>query len=107
LGRSSVAALYTLASVVSLVLRYRRSSGEVREQIKWIAFAASFLGLVHVGLLSAGVVAWLISATETLGEQSLWGALMENVTALSFTGVPVRLSKPSRPRSETIRTWAR
>jgi hypothetical protein len=96
-----------LASVVSLVLRYRRSSGEVGEQIKWIAFAASFLGLVHVGLLSAGVVDWLISATETLGEQSLWGALLENVTRLSFTGVAVRLSKPSRPRSETRRTWAR
>ena len=73
MGRSSVAALCMLASVVSLVLRYRRSSGEVREQIKWIAFAASFLGLVHVGLLGAGVVDWLISATETLGEQSLWG----------------------------------
>ena len=31
-------ALCILASVVSLVLRYRRSRGEEREQIKWIAF---------------------------------------------------------------------
>jgi len=30
--------LCIFASAVSMVLRYRRSSGEVREQIKWIAF---------------------------------------------------------------------
>src|SRR5919106_3484174 len=33
--------LCMLASVISLVLRYRRSGGEERHQIKWIAFAAS------------------------------------------------------------------
>jgi NO-binding membrane sensor protein with MHYT domain len=33
-----------LASVLSLILRYRRSRGEERQQIKWIAFAASFVG---------------------------------------------------------------
>ena len=38
-------ALCILASVVSLVLRYRRSRDEEREQIKWIAFAASVVGL--------------------------------------------------------------
>src|SRR5215210_1913416 len=32
-----------IASVLSLVLRYRRSRGEKRQQIKWIAFAASFV----------------------------------------------------------------
>jgi hypothetical protein len=38
--------LCVLASAMSLVLRYRRSTGELREQIKWMAFAASFVGLV-------------------------------------------------------------
>src|SRR4028118_741837 len=37
--------LCILASVASLVLRYLRSSGEERAQIKWLAFAASILGL--------------------------------------------------------------
>src|SRR5215212_3711612 len=37
-----------LASAVSLVLRYRRSRGEVRQQIKWITFAASFVGVVYL-----------------------------------------------------------
>src|SRR5215218_11112366 len=34
--------LCILVSAFSLVLRYRRSGREVREQIKWLAFAASF-----------------------------------------------------------------
>jgi hypothetical protein len=35
--------LCMLASVLSLVMRYRRSRGEERQQIKWIAFAASLV----------------------------------------------------------------
>jgi len=34
-----------LAAATSLVLRYQRSGGEEREQIKWLAFAALILGL--------------------------------------------------------------
>ena len=40
--------LCMLGSVLSLVMRYRRSRGEERQQIKWIAFAASFVGIVYV-----------------------------------------------------------
>src|SRR5215217_3730713 len=40
--------LCTLASALSLVLRYRRSGREEREQIKWIAFASSFVGLMSL-----------------------------------------------------------
>jgi NADH:ubiquinone oxidoreductase subunit 2 (subunit N) len=43
--------LCMLASTLCLVLRYRRSGGEVREQIKWIAFAASFMGLLYLGIM--------------------------------------------------------
>jgi hypothetical protein len=86
--------LCMVASAVSLVLRFRRSSGVVREQIKWIAFAASFMGLTYLGMMSAGLIIWLISAQETpsnLGSQSLWGAILENVMVLSFAGVPVAI----------------
>jgi hypothetical protein len=36
-----------LASAVSMVLRFRRSRGEVRQQIKWFTFVASFAGLLY------------------------------------------------------------
>src|ERR687890_89006 len=39
--------LCMLASALSLVLRYRHSGGEERQQIKWIAFAASVVVVVY------------------------------------------------------------
>jgi hypothetical protein len=76
------------------VLRFRRSTGVVREQIKWIAFAASFMGLLYLGIMGTGLIILLISAPQTpndLGSQSLLGALLENVMVLSFAGVPVAI----------------
>ena len=39
-------------SAASLVLRFRRSRGEERQQIKWIAFAASVVGLLYLIAMS-------------------------------------------------------
>jgi len=86
--------LCMVVSAVSLVLRFRRSMGVVREQIKWIAFAASFMGLLYLGIMGTGLIIHLISAPQTpsdLGSQSLLGALLENVMVLSFAGVPVAI----------------
>jgi len=86
--------LCMVASALSLLLRYRSSRGEVREQIKWIAFAASFMGVLYLGVMSTGIVIWLVSAPETpsdLGTLSLWGALLENLAVLSFAGIPVAI----------------
>ncbi|MDQ3250911.1 MAG: hypothetical protein M3P86_01230, partial [Actinomycetota bacterium] len=86
--------LCMLASAASLVLRFRRSGGEVRQQIKWLAFAASFMGSVYLLIMSAGFIDWLISAPGTQsdpGTQTLWGALLEDVMLLSFAGVPVAI----------------
>ncbi len=83
-----------LASAASLVLRFRRSGGEVRQQIKWLAFAASFMGSVYLLVMGAGFIDWLISAPVTqsdLGTQTLWGALLEDVMLLNFAGVPVAI----------------
>ena len=77
-----------LASAVSLVLRYRRSGGEERQQVKWIAFAASFVGLVAL----ITVVSTLMFAPESLqtaGAQPLWLELLQDVELLSLAGVPV------------------
>jgi hypothetical protein len=85
--------LCMLASALSLVLRYRRSGGEVRQQIKWIVFAASLMGLLYLAVMGAGTLSWIISpeAPRDLGTQTLWGAVLENVMLLSFAGVPVAL----------------
>jgi hypothetical protein len=85
--------LCMLASALSLVLRYRRSGGEVRQQIKWIVFAASLMGLLYLAVMGAGTLSWIVSpeAPKDLGTQTLWGAMLENVMLLSFAGVPVAL----------------
>jgi len=87
-------ALCMVASAFSLVLRYRHSGDEVRQQIKWVAFAGSFMGLLYLGTMSVGSALWLLSGPETpadLGSRSWWGVLLENVMVLSFAGVPVAI----------------
>ncbi len=66
-----------LASALSLVLRYRSSGGEVREQIKWIAFAASFMALVYAFIMLGNI----IGVPESL----------LSVGTLSFATVPVAI----------------
>jgi hypothetical protein len=80
--------LCTLASALSLVLRYRRCGSEEREQIKWIAFAGSFVGLMSL----ITVVSALIFAAEfadSTGTQPLWLVVLQDVELLSFAGIPV------------------
>ena len=48
--------LCMLASALSLVLRYRRSKGEERQQIKWIAFAASVVVVVYAIAMIASFI---------------------------------------------------
>ena len=76
------------------MLRYRRSGGEERQQIKWLAFSASITGVVYLAIMSGGVINWLISWPETpsdLGTQTWWGALLEDVMLLSFCVIPVAI----------------
>ena len=80
-----------LASAVSLVSRYRRSGGEVREQIKWIALAGSFVGL----LAFLGIILGLLIVPEVMrgggGSPPLWLQFLIYVMNLSFAGVPVAI----------------
>jgi len=80
--------LCMLASALSLVLRYRRSGGEVRQQIKWIAFAASIVSLVYLITLASALV-FSPGSQGTAGTQPFWLELLQNVVLLSFAGVPV------------------
>lgn len=48
LGLSLLSIAVVVASVISLILRFRRASGEERAQLKWFAFSVLFLGLLIV-----------------------------------------------------------
>jgi hypothetical protein len=81
--------LCMLASVLSLVMRYRRSRGEERQQIKWIAFAASFVGLLY---LIAMVCAFLFPSGAWFQAGSpLWLDLLGYAALSSFTLVPIAI----------------
>jgi hypothetical protein len=81
--------LCMLASALSLVLRYRRSGGEERQQIKWMAFAAS----VVVALFAIAVIASFVSpegSWTTTGSVWWWNVLTYAVLS-SFTIVPTAM----------------
>jgi hypothetical protein len=78
--------LCMLASALSLVLRYRRSGGEEREQIKWIALAASVVGLVY---LIAMVSSLTYSGPWGGAGTPLWLGLLQDASLVSFTAVPI------------------
>src|SRR5215210_1087059 len=76
-----------IASVLSLVMRYRRSRGEERQQIKWIAFAASFVGLLY---LIAMVCAFIFPSGAWFQAGSpLWLDFPGYAALISFTLVPI------------------
>jgi hypothetical protein len=77
-----------LASAVSLVLRYRRSGKEVREQIKWLAFAASLVGVVYFG----SILTELLFAPDSLIANEtppLWVTLQRFLFVQCFAAVPI------------------
>jgi hypothetical protein len=79
--------LCMLASVLSLVMRYQRSRGEERQQIKWIAFAASVVGLLY---LIAMVCAFIFPSGAWFQAGSpLWLDLLGYAALISFTLVPI------------------
>jgi MFS family permease len=79
--------LCMVACVLSLVLRYRRSRGEERQQIKWIAFAASVVGLLYLVAMITSLVfpseGWFQPGSR------LWLDLVAYAALFSFTLVPI------------------
>jgi len=79
--------LCMLASASSLVLRHRRSAGEERQQIKWIALAASFVGLMYLIAMVNGFIfpsgAWFAVGSP------LWLDLIAYAALLSFVSIPI------------------
>jgi hypothetical protein len=91
--------LCILASALSLILRFRRSSGEARQQIKWIAFAATVVGMVSVSLMVISLIelyfapeSWGSADTapfwfELLNRTLVYGSLTAMLAVVYFGGV--------------------
>jgi hypothetical protein len=84
--------LCILAAAVGMVQRYRSSRGEVRQQIKWVAFVASFAGLLYlVALVSPLIFQPEMLRGAGLPSPPLWFELLSGVAVLGFAGVPVAI----------------
>ena len=82
--------LCIIASAFSLISRYRRSSREVRQQIKWLALAASFVGVTYLSALISG----LFLAPDSLfteGKSPAWVSLLFNAVLISYAGIPTAI----------------
>src|SRR3712207_4403075 len=79
--------LCMLASALSLVLRYRRSGGEERQQIKWIAFAASVVVVVYAIAMIASFV--FPEESWTTAGSVWWLNLLTYAVLSSFALVPI------------------
>ena len=82
-----------LASAVSLIVRYRRSGGEVREQIKWIALAGSIVGsLIFLGIVVGFLVLRGAMTPEgTVGPLPAWFRLLTYALIWSLASIPVAI----------------
>jgi hypothetical protein len=80
--------LCLLASASSLIVRYIRSGEDVREQIKWLAFAAS---VVAFGVSGAVIYGTLFSSDAAGSTEHLLGNLLEDAITLSFGGFPIAI----------------
>jgi hypothetical protein len=82
--------LCILASALSMVSRFRRSRGEVRQQIKWFTFVALFAGLLYFIVIISGVVI-VLGSDDSLPHTPLWVELIFSLASLGFAGVPVAI----------------
>jgi signal transduction histidine kinase len=73
--------LGVLGAIVSLAVRYRRSRGEERQQLKWLLLALSLLASSFI----IGVPYW------TLGGEGTSLPVVENVLVLSLVSIPVAI----------------
>jgi hypothetical protein len=82
--------LCVLASAVSMVLRFRRSRGEERQQIKWFTFVASIAALMYFVVIICQVII-VLGSGDSLPQTPLWVELLFSLGTLGFAGVPIAI----------------
>jgi signal transduction histidine kinase len=70
-----------LGTVASLVVRVRRSRGDERQQLKWLALSIALLGVSFL----IGVPYWTLTGTGTSLD------FLENLVVLGLAGVPIAI----------------
>ena len=74
-------------SAVALVLRFRRSRGIQRLQMKWLTTAAAFVAALYlVGMILS------LPAAVSGGEEAPWLGVISNLSFLSFVLIPVAIA---------------
>ena len=75
-----------VAAVVSLVVRFRRATGDDRQQIKWIAVASAIVGVLYG---SALIVSWTSGGWSS--EAPGWVQTLQSLCLVSFALLPIAI----------------
>jgi signal transduction histidine kinase len=74
-----------VGAVASLVIRFRRATGDDRQQIKWIAVAASIVGFLY----AFAMVMSLTTSWDNTAPQ--WVQVLQSVCLMSFGLLPIAI----------------
>jgi hypothetical protein len=86
----------TLASVVSLVLRFRRAADVERHQLKWLTYAGSLVALAVVGAAIVAAVSEPSDASDNIQNFLITGALATVPIAIGIAILRYRLYEIDR-----------
>jgi len=75
--------LCILGCAAGLVLRFRRSQGHERLQLKWVATAAATVAIGYLVFMVTGVL------SQGSEEMTFWASVVSQVVPLSFVFIPV------------------
>lgn len=78
-----------LASAASLFFRYRRATREVRQQIKWLALAAGFLGANYLGSLIVQLLFVPAFSNPDSSVEPAWSLVLDQFVFISYAGIPI------------------
>ncbi len=79
--------LCVIACATALVLRFRRSSGVERLQLKWLATAAAAVA----GLYLLSIAASVLTGALFGGQQPAWMDALDSLSFLAFIGIPAAI----------------
>ena len=82
-------ALVAGAALVSLVVRFRRSRGELRQQMKWLVYVAALAGVL---LLAVIAIELIRSGSESRALETVSGVVFGLFAALFGLGVPAAVA---------------